>query len=66
MKTAYKILVGKPERKKLFGICRRRWNDNIKLDSKETRLQVVYWIHLAKDRVQWRALVDTIMNIRVP
>jgi hypothetical protein len=60
---AYRILVGKPEGKRPLGRPRRRWVDNIKMDLK---WDGVDWIELAQDRDQWRALVNTMMNLRVP
>jgi hypothetical protein len=60
-RNAYKILVGKPERKRPLGRPRRSWVDNIKMD-----LRYMDWIDLAQDRDQWRALVNTVMNLRVP
>jgi hypothetical protein len=65
MRNAYRILVGKPEGKRPLGRPRRRWVDNIKMDLRETGLDGVDWIDLA-DRDQWRALVNTVMNLRVP
>jgi hypothetical protein len=58
-------LVGRPEGKRPLGRPRRKWGDNIKLDLRETRIDGANWIHLAQDRVQWWAFVDTIMNLRV-
>jgi len=55
MRAVYKILIGKPERKRPFGRPRRRWDDNIIMDLKEIGWEVVEWIHLAQDRDQWRA-----------
>jgi hypothetical protein len=66
MKTTYKILVGKPEGKKPQGRPRGGWKDNIKMDLREMGLEGLDWIHLAQDRVQWRDLVNTIMNLLVP
>jgi hypothetical protein len=62
----YRVLVGRPEGKRLLGRPRRRWEDNIKMDLREIGIDVVNWIPLAKDRVQWRACVNTVMNLRVP
>jgi hypothetical protein len=64
--NAYTILNGKPEVKRPLGRPRRRWMDNIKMDLRETGLGGMYWIDLAQDRNQWRALVNTVMNLRVP
>jgi hypothetical protein len=61
-----KILVGRPEGKRPLGRLRRRWEDNIKMDLKETGINGANWIQLAQDRVQWRAFVKTVMNLRVP
>jgi hypothetical protein len=58
--------VGKPEGKRPLGIPRRRWVDNIKMDLTEIGCDGVDWIELAQDRDQWRALVNTVMNLRVP
>jgi hypothetical protein len=66
MKNAYNILVGIPERKRKLGRHRRRWKNNIRVDLKETRSEVADWIHLAQDRDQWRVLVNTVMNLRIP
>jgi hypothetical protein len=65
-RNAYRRLVGKPEGKRPLGIPRRRWMDNIKLDRREIGWDGVDWIDLAQDRDQWRALVNTVMNLRVP
>jgi hypothetical protein len=61
-----RLLVGKPEGKRILGRPRRRWIDNIKRDLLEIGLSVVDWISLAQDRYRWRALVNSVMNIRVP
>jgi hypothetical protein len=66
VRGAYNILVGRPEGKRPLGRHRCRWEDNIKIDLRETRFGDVDWIHLAQDRVRWRALVNTVMNLRVP
>ncbi|PNF16896.1 hypothetical protein B7P43_G04720 [Cryptotermes secundus] len=63
--TAYRILVGKPEVKRPQGRPRRRWVDNIRMDLREI-WDGMDWINLAQDRDQWRALVNTVMNLRVP
>jgi hypothetical protein len=62
----YRDLVGRPEGRRPLGRPRRRWEDNIKLDRRETEIDGANWIHLAQDRVQWRAFVNTVMNFRVP
>jgi hypothetical protein len=64
--NAYRILVGKPEGKRPLGRPRRRWVDNIKMALREIGWDGVGWIDLAQDRDQWRALVSTVMNLRVP
>jgi hypothetical protein len=51
----YRVLVGKPEIKGPLGRPRRRWEDNIKLDLREIRIDGASWIRLAQGRVQWRA-----------
>jgi hypothetical protein len=67
MKRHYKCLRrGKPEGKRPLGRPRRRWVDNIKMDLREIGWDGMYWIDLAQDRDQWRALVKTVMNLRVP
>jgi hypothetical protein len=60
------LLVGRPECKRPLGRPRRRWEDNIKLDLREIEIDVANWIQLAQDRFQWRAFVNTLMNLRVP
>jgi hypothetical protein len=62
----YRILVGKPEGKRPLGRPRRRWIDNIKMDLLQIGLSVVDWIDPAQDRYRWRALVNAVMNLRVP
>jgi hypothetical protein len=62
----YRVLVGRPEGKRPLGSPRHRWEDNIKMDLREIGIDVVNWIRLAQDRVQWRACVNTVMNLRVP
>jgi hypothetical protein len=65
-RNAYRILLGKPEGMRSLGRSRRRWMDNIKIDLREIGWDGVDWIDLAKDRDQWRALVSTVMKLRVP
>jgi hypothetical protein len=65
-KNAYKILVGKSKGKRPLGRPRCRWVDNIKIDLRDIGWGGMDWIDLAKDRDQWRALVNTIVNLRVP
>jgi hypothetical protein len=61
-----RVLVGKPERKRPLGRTRRKWVDNIKIDLKEIGCDHVDWIDMAHDRDQWSALVNTVLNFRVP
>jgi hypothetical protein len=63
---AYNILVGRPEGRRQLGRPRRRWEDIIEMDIREIGFGDVEWIHLAQDRDRWRALVNTVMNLRVP
>jgi hypothetical protein len=60
------IFVGMPERKRPLGREKRRWVDNIKMDLREIGWDGIDWIDLAEDRAHWRALVNTVMNLRVP
>jgi hypothetical protein len=64
-RNAYRILVGKPGGRPL-GRPRRRWVDNIKMDLREIGLNGVDWIDMAEDKDQWRALVNTVLNLQVP
>jgi hypothetical protein len=66
VRGAYNILVGKPDGKRPLGRPRRRWEDNIKMDLEEIGFGNVDWIYLAYDRDRWRAVVNTVMNLRVP
>jgi hypothetical protein len=65
-RKVYRLLVGKPEGKRPLGRPRRRWIDKINMDLLEIGLNVVDWIGLAQDRYRWRALVNSVMNLRVP
>jgi hypothetical protein len=65
-RNAYRILVGKPEGKRPLGRPRRTWVDNIKIDVSKIGCDGVDWIDLAQDGDKWRALVNTVMNLRVP
>jgi hypothetical protein len=65
-RNAYRILVGKPEGKRPLGRPIRRWVDNIKMDLRKIRWGGLDWIDLTQDRDQWKALVNTVMNLRVP
>jgi hypothetical protein len=66
MINAYRILARKPEGERPLGRHRRRWEDNIRMDLREVRWEGMDWIHLAQDRDQWWAVVNTAMNLRVP
>jgi hypothetical protein len=65
-RIVYRLLVGKPEGKRPLGRPRRRWIVNIKMDLLEIGVNFVDWIGLAQDRYRWRALVNSVMNLRVP
>jgi hypothetical protein len=65
MRNALKILVGKPEETRLLGKRKRRREDNIRMDLREIEWEGVAWIHLGQDREQYRAVMDTVMNLRV-
>ena len=62
----YMVLVGKSEGKRPLGRPRHRWEDNIKMDLQEAGCGGMDWYELAQDRDRWRALVNAVMNIRVP
>jgi hypothetical protein len=62
----YRVLVGKPEGKRPLRRPRRNWEDNIKADFQEVGCGGMVWIELAEDRDRWRALVNAVMNLRVP
>jgi hypothetical protein len=65
MRNSYTILVGEHKGNRPLGRPRRRWKD-VKLDIREIGCEGVDWIHLAQDRNQWWAVVNTVMNIWVP
>ena len=62
----YRVLVGKPDGKKPLVRPRRRWDDNIKMDIQEVGCGGMDWTELAQDRDRWRALLNAVMNLRVP
>jgi hypothetical protein len=64
--SAYRLLVGNTEGKRSLGRSRRRWVDNIRMDLGEVGWGDVDCIGLAKDRNRWRALVNSVLNLRVP
>jgi hypothetical protein len=65
-RNVYNLLVGKPEGKRPLGRPRRRWINNSKKDLLEIGVNAVDWIGLAQDRYSGRALVNSVMNLRVP
>jgi hypothetical protein len=65
-RNAYRLLLGKPEGRSPLGKPRRRWLDNIWMDLVEVGWSDVDWIGLAQDRDRWRALVNSVLNLRVP
>jgi hypothetical protein len=65
-RNVYRLLVGKPKGKGPLGRPRRRWIDKSKMGLSEIGFSVVDWISLAHDRYMWRALVNSVMKIRVP
>jgi hypothetical protein len=65
-RNAYRILVGKPEGREPLGRPKRRWVDNIKMALRDIEWNLMDWFNLAQDRDQWKALMNTIMNLRVP
>jgi len=62
----YRVSVGKPEGKRPFGRPRRRWQNSIKMDLQEVGFGGMDWIELAQDRDRWPALVNAVMNLRIP
>jgi hypothetical protein len=65
-RNAYRKLVGNPVGKRPLGRPRHRWMNNMKIDLREIEWDGMDWIDLAQDRVQWRALVNTVMNFWIP
>jgi hypothetical protein len=63
-RNVYKVLMGKPEGKRPLGRLRRRWEDAIRMDLRETGGGSVECIQLAQDRNRWRAFVSTVMNLQ--
>jgi hypothetical protein len=61
-----RVLVGKPGGKRPLGRPRRRWEDNMKMNLQEVGCGGMDWIELARDRDRWRALVNAVMNLRIP
>jgi hypothetical protein len=66
MRNTHKIFVAENEQMKPPAIPKRRWEDNIKMDITENISQGVSWIHLARDKVQWQDLVNTVTNFQFP
>jgi hypothetical protein len=66
VRSAYNILVGKPEGRRQLGRPRRRWEDNIKMDLREIGFGDLDWIRLAQDRDRLQALANTVMSLQVP
>jgi hypothetical protein len=64
-RNAYRLLVGKPEGKRLLGRPRRRWVDNMRIDLEEVVWDDMDWIDLAQDRNRCRVLVNSVLNLRV-
>jgi hypothetical protein len=65
-RNTYRLLVGKPDGKRPLGRPRRRWVDNIRMDLRDVEWGYVDWIGLAQNMIMWRALVNSVMNLRVP
>jgi hypothetical protein len=64
-RKVYQVLVGKPEGRRPLGRPRRRWEDGVRMDLRETGLEGVDWIRLAQDRDRWRAVVSAVMDLWV-
>jgi hypothetical protein len=65
-RSVYRVLVGKPDGKRPLGKSRHRWEDDMKVDLQEVGLGGIDWTDLAQDREKWRAVVNAVMNLRVP
>jgi hypothetical protein len=65
-RCVYRVLVGNPEGNRTLGRPRLRWEDNIRLDLQEVGYRGMDWIELAQDRDRWQAIVNAVMNLRVP
>jgi hypothetical protein len=65
-RNAYRILVRKPEGKRSLRRPKRKWVGNIKIDFREIGWDGVDWIDMAQDKDQWRALLNTVLNLRAP
>jgi hypothetical protein len=65
-RNAYRILVGKPKGKRPLERPRRRRKVTIKMDLRDIGWGGMVWIHLAQDRDQWRAILNKVMNFRIP
>jgi hypothetical protein len=63
--SEYRVLVQKPEGKRLLGRPRPRWEDNIKMDLQELGCRGLDWMQVAQDRDRWRTVVNAVMNLRV-
>jgi hypothetical protein len=66
VRCVYSVLFGRPDDKRPLGRPRRRWEDNIEMNLRQIGIDGANWIQLAQDRVQWRAFVNTVMNLRIP